>query len=146
MRFDIVTKMLGWMLLASSAAMTFILILLAAMIFGREFWTNELAIMLVGIFFAFAALPQFVSGLVSLRYADIIRLYRTGDAALGQDVPTSHGAIRLGLAFCGVWLAGIVGLIGMGLPKSISTLAIAGVMIFLMAVAGPRRMAQWSRG
>jgi hypothetical protein len=50
------------------------------------------------------------------------------------------------LAFCGVWLAGIVGLIGMGLPKSISTLAIAGLMIFLMAVAGPRRMAQWSRG
>lgn len=145
MRFDVVTKILGWMLLASSAAITLILVVLASVIFGWEFWSNELAMMLVGIFFAFAALPQFVGGLVSLRYADIIRLYRVGGAEVVHGPPASHGAIRLGLAFCGVWLTGIIGLLGVGLPKSVSTLAIAGLMIFVIAVAGPQRMAKWSR-
>lgn len=146
MRFDVATRILGWMLIVSSMAITVILISLAVLIFGNDFWRNELAMMLAGILFAFAALPQLASGLLALRFADLIRLYRLDPDPMQDGGQTFHSGIRLALGFCGFWLVGILGLTGMGLPKSIGTLAIAGVMVLGLSLAGPQRMARWSRG
>lgn len=146
MRFDVVTRLLGWMLIASALTIAALLVSIAYLFFGAEFWRNELALMLAGILFAFAALPQLASGLLALRYADIIRLYRLDAAGSANVAARAHAGIRAGLGFCGFWLTGIVGLTGLGLPKSIGTLAIAGVMVMALAIAGPQRMARWSRG
>lgn len=145
MRFDVATRILAWMLIASSVAITLILISLAVLIFGNDFWRNELAMMLAAILFTFAALPQMASGLLALRYADLIRLYRLDPDPLLDGGRSLHSGIRLGLGFCGLWLVGILGLMGVGLPKSVGTLAIAGLMVLGLAIAGPQRMARWSR-
>ena len=145
MRLEVMTKILGWMLVASGVFILAVLITLGTVFFGADIWRNELGLILLALLFFFAALPQIISGLLTLHYAGLIKVHADTIASLGPDQTAAHRGIRFAMAFCGVWLTGIIGLTGLGLPRSVGTLAIAGLMVLGLAIAGPARIAQWTR-
>ena len=141
-RFDVMTRILGWLLVGCGVFVAILVLILAVVMFGWDFWRDSDKAAVPGVLLALAAAPQIVCGGLCLRYAALISSYRHGGNGLA---PGPHRLTRMAMMVCGMWLTGIIALMGLGLPRSIGTLAIAGVMVAGLGIAGPRRMALWSR-
>lgn len=154
MRFDILVRIMAWFQILAGLVVVAFVAIFGWLFAGESFWRPGVAMMLAAILIIAAAVPQLVCGLLSLHFASMARLYREAIGSRSAIVPGRHILLRLLMGFSSLWLASLAGisvltdLIGLDttarMPRGIGILGFSGVIVFVLALAGPARFARWS--
>ena len=133
-RADFWCRVLGWLQLAGAAAVGGCIYALWALIFGWMVIEDQgfLSIM-KWIFIFIFAFPPFLSGLLTIVFADRVEQARAGQ----RD--EQHVFLRVVTALAGLWSAGVVGFVGLHLPP-VGFFSVLGVVTAIIAVMG----AEWT--
>jgi hypothetical protein len=129
-RADFWCRVAGWLQVAGAAAVGGTIYALWALIFGWMVIEDAgfLSIMKWIIIFIFA-FPPFLSGLLTIIFADRVEQARAGK----RD--EQHVFLRVVTALAGLWSAGVVGFVGLHLPP-VGFFSILGLVTAIIAVMG----------
>ena len=129
-RADFWCRVLGWLQLAGAAAVAGCIYALWALIFGWMVIEEAGFLSFIKWVFIFIfAFPPFLSGLLTILFAD-----RVEQARLGQR-DEQHVFLRVVTALAGLWSAGVVGFVGLHLPP-LGFFSVMGIATAIIAIMG----------
>ena len=124
-------RLLGWLQLAAGFALAAAILFLWQLI--RDiFMIDDVPALsfLVWVFVMLTALPTFLSGLFTVLFANAVE-----QAAQGLR-DQQKVLLRIVMALCGLWSAGVIGFAGLSAPP-LSLLAILALATTTIAIMGP---------
>jgi hypothetical protein len=129
-RADFWCRVLGWLQVAGAAAVGGCIYALWALIFGWMVIEDQgfLSIMKCIFIFIFA-FPPFLSGLLTIVFADKVEQARV------DKRDEDHVFLRVVTALAGLWSAGVVGFVGLHLPP-VGFFSVLGLATAIIAVMG----------
>lgn len=130
-RADFWCRVLGWLEMAGSAAFAAFVMFMWKMFLALFQIEDVPAItFLIWLFVIFAVLPMFVTGLLTVLYANAVEQAHAG--LRGQN----RIALRVILALSGLWAAGVIGFAGIHLPV-FGIAAVCALASVAVAIMGP---------
>ena len=129
-RADFWCRVLGWLQIGGALAVAAAIYALWTLIFGWIVMEDGGFITLVKwILIIIFALPPFISGLLTVVFADRVEQAREGK----RD--EQHVFLRVVTAMAGLWSAGVVGFIGLSVPP-VGFFSVLGVGTAVIAIMG----------
>lgn len=129
-RADFWCRVLGWLQVVAGLALAAVILLLWRLV--RDFFeigdVSSLSILVWAVVFL-TAMPTFFAGLSTIFFANTVEQARTGLRNQQKIL------LRVVMALCGLWSAGVIGIAGLSLPPS-SLLAILGLATTFIAIMG----------
>jgi hypothetical protein len=130
-RGDFWCRVLGWLQIGGAVATGLLIYSLWALFFGWiELNDDGFFDVIMWIIIIVLAFPPFLSGLLSLIFADHVAQAREGK----RD--EQHVLFRVFLALAGLWSAGVIGFLGISMP-ALGFFAILGLATATVAIMGP---------
>jgi hypothetical protein len=130
-RADFWCRFIGWVQLAASIGFTLFVVFLWKT-FAAIFQIEDVPVVsfLLWFFVFVTVFPMFLTGLLTVIYANAVEQARNGLREQGRIV------LRVFLALAGLWAAGIIGYAGVNLP-AFSVLAVLALVSVVIAIMGP---------
>jgi hypothetical protein len=129
-RADFWCRVLGWLQLGGAVVCGATIYWLWQLLFGWiDIKNGEFFEFILWLIILFFALPPFVSGLLTVLFANVVEQSREG---LREQ---SKPALRIFLTLAGLWTAGVVGFAGLSFPH-LGFFAVMGLMSAAIAIMG----------
>lgn len=135
-RADFWCRVLGWSQIAGAAVCGVVIYMFWSILFGwMEINTAGILEFLVFIFILFFVIPPFLSGLITIIFANKVEQAQDGNRE------NSNGVLRVFMALAGLWSAGVIGFAGISVPV-LGVFAVLGLISTFIAIMG----AEWTAG
>lgn len=129
-RADFWCRILGWLQLGGAAVCGATIYWLWQLFFGWiDIRNGEFFDFLLWLIILFFALPPFLSGLLTVLFANVVEQSQEG--LRDQSKPV----LRVFLALAGLWTAGVIGFAGLSVPH-LGFFALMGLMSAAIAIMG----------
>jgi hypothetical protein len=129
-RGDFWCRVLGWLQIGGAVATGLLIYALWSLFFGWiELNDDGFFDVIMWIFILVLAFPAFLSGLLTINFANFVEQAREGK----RDEP--HVVYRVFLALAGLWSAGVIGFLGISMP-ALGFFAILGIATAAIAIMG----------